>query len=218
MLEEIIKQHCDELSKKHGYMNDYDIIITSDMDLEDYITIKGGTTPIIYVNRFWILGMLVKSQEIELMSRKKLVFIPLTSALNRALEKVPKMTRSLSLLTVKEAITLRKDAKRWALGVVPQIKTHMRDKYFKISYNISVTISEETSNTSITRNNITNLDELDEKIDSAKLQISRSISNSEEMDLIRDFQESKDSLVREVKPYTITITEHDGELKEKYVY
>lgn len=218
MLEEIIKEKCAQLAQKHGYIFEYDTIISSTLEQDDCIVIKGGSVPIIYINRFWLLRMFAKSLDFPDNPRKqKLCFIPLTDGLDRALSKVPKMTRSLSLLTVRDAIVLRQGAKKWAIGIVPEAHNYMKDKYFEVSFEIKVIVKETITNTTITRNT-DNIDDVDDIIQKSKSQIARSIKDSDEMSELRDIAELKDGITNIPKPSSIIIKEANNELKETYVY
>lgn len=218
MLEEILKALAHQICVRNAYPEKYDLVITNDLELEQQIVIKGGETPVIYVNRFWMINLMLEAEKKHSDSSKKLAMYPLKDALTRALKKAPRMTRSLALLTVKEAVELRKGAKKWAETLVPELKTHLRDRFFEIKYEIKVSVSETITGASISRN-ITTLEDVERTISESKSALARSIIESEEMSVLRDnadrIEDSKDV---PVIPSSITIEVKGNNISERLEY
>jgi hypothetical protein len=219
MLEQVLQELADEICTRNGYPKNFDIILSNDLDYDKAITLVGGSVPIIYVNRLWILEAMVKANAISNDTRaQRSSFHSVKDKLHRAIEKVPKMTRSLALLTVREAITLRRDARRWALDTVPQMKSHLRERFFEIEYNIQITIKETSTHTSVTRN-ITDIEMVDDTIREIKSTISRSIISNEEMSELRSIAEAKlDNQTNPINPIKIHISSDPSSIKETNEY
>lgn len=220
MIEDILNSLAHEICKRNGYPEKYDIVVTMDLESTQCVVIKGGETPIIYVNKIWILHLLFESEKELTLSSKKLKLFPLKDALSRALKRAPRMTRSLSLLTIKEAIELRIGAKKWAETIVPELKSHLRDRFFEVKYEVKITVRETTTNTSITRT-ISRPEEIQNTIRESKDALSRSIIDNEEMSELRriaDFKEDTKNIPVIPNSVIISVDEETKSISERMVY
>jgi hypothetical protein len=218
MIEPVLRNLAHQICLRNGYPEKFDLIVTTDLEPNDCVVIRGGETPIIYVNKVWVLSLMFEAEKKHSPSSQKLAMYPLKDALGRALKVAPKMTRSLSLITVRDAIALRKDAKKWAETLVPQIRDHLRDIFFEVSYEIKVTVKETVTNTTISRN-ITNPNDIQKSIEDAKVALSRSILENDELAELRDLAERvNDTKHIAVIPASITISVSNNEVKEKMEY
>jgi uncharacterized protein (UPF0216 family) len=135
---------CKELCFQLDVKTPYNIVFKDMSDTEwanrDVIITPGNPPTIIIVDMFVIECITGRKRALYYKDR-----------LRRAIEHLPRMHRTLSNLILRDtAISLRRDAKRWARDTVPGLKEVIHESKLKISY--SVTVKDQVTGTEITLN------------------------------------------------------------------
>lgn len=210
MLEESLNELAQKICRKQGYKTPYELFVKPELPLDSkgrdrILLIKAGNPPIIFISQVYVQACFVKGTK----------DIPsLRDTLERALEFLPKMHHTLSLVPIADAVALRKDSRRWARAAVPELKTRIPEKFIKIT-NVSVTVEDEITGTSITRNGV----DYQDVCRKAKADLGRMITANEEMEDWRDMVEEANRVRGTgVNPNEVSLTIGDSKVETHLEY
>lgn len=180
MLEEVIRELSTRLSQQRGFNTPHEIVILPELPLdsknrERILIIKAGSPPTILLSRLYIEASLVRKRDAN-----GFLLPTLRETIERALEYLPKMYHTLSLVPIRDAVALRKDSKNWMKSLVPEYRSMLSDSNFSCSY--SITVTDNITGTSVTRNG----KDVKEITQQAKRDLSKLIIESEEMEEYRE--------------------------------
>lgn len=210
MIEELINQIAEKLSKQRGFRTPYQLIIQPELPIdsknrERIVIIQAGNIPLIRLSREYIIACVSNGKEVGLPK--------LRDTLERSLEILPKMQHTLSLVPIRESIALRKDAKNWSKANIPNYNPILDDRFLEISY--SVIVKDKLSGTSITKTG----KDIIQITKQAKENLSRLVLENEEMEEYRDNQlDYERSKMKEIKPNTVSISIGDNRTETNLEY
>ncbi len=211
MLEPVIRELADRLSKQRGFRTPYDLYIKPELPVDsqgrDRIAlIQAGSPPKIFISQLYIVACVTGDEKSGIPK--------LRDTVERCLEYVPKMQRTLSIVPIADAIALRKDSRKWARAKVPELRTHLPDNCLKIT-NIAVEVTDTITGTSIVRNGLDYL----ELIQRCKHDLSKMIIENEDMDDWREMVEGANRVKQmSVKAAEVSVEIVGNELQTKVGY
>lgn len=141
-VEEAIRAKVDSIFKAHNFKYDYRVMIHATHQMlaenDDVVIVSGNPPTIIFSLRF-ILEVLAMQMDEEKYSRQVLGRAILRDRIERAMERIPKLTRTLTnLVPYDSAVALRKEMKTWRHTAAPDFVYGLPDKYFEVTYSIKV--------------------------------------------------------------------------------
>lgn len=150
-LQPILSELVQRLADKYLVKTPFEIIIKPELPIspkgkDTLILIKAGNPPVICVSELYLRASLSNTNTLVGLHSLK-------DSLLWALEKLPKLYHTLSLVPIAEAIALREGARKWIKTTAPYLRTEI-DKKRLILKNISVTLEDSISGTTITRNGL----------------------------------------------------------------
>lgn len=179
------EQLCADLCTKKGYSTGYELYFKNFEDEfagKDILLLAGNPVKI-YLNLDFAINCFV--------NKKTVIF---KDRLDRGLEKVRQMTRTLSNnLNPNLAIELKSDSKRWDKVIIPWLSSRIATKYLNVVYTVSVEDTVSGISISLHGDNPASLRE------EAIRRISEQIYERADIeDLIETFTHSKDLIVDKV--------------------
>jgi hypothetical protein len=178
-LQPVIQALATKICTRRGFRTPYyltveDTLPKDSKERDRIILIKAGNPPTICVSKEYI-ELCVKLAE-----QSKSDLLPsLRDTIERALEYIPRMQNTLSVVPLAEAIAMRRDSKKWAKALVPELHTTLEDEYFDIQF--SVTITDMITGSTVTKS-VKKLSEMDKMIDKIKFDLSRMVIASRELE------------------------------------
>lgn len=231
MLDQLLLQLADRLKRQRGFHTPFNLLVLPELpkdgkDRERIVIIKAGNPPVIAISKLYIVHQLLqglRQDEIDTQFSAKITkaelgfveIIPyLREVMERSLEFLPRMHHTLSLIPIADAVALRKDSKKWAKALLgDSFKTILDDRWFKVSY--SVTVTDILTNTSRTLNG----DNIQDLTIKAKQELSNMIIQDEALEEFRDMQERKEvAKGKEIKPNEISVSIGEGRLETRVEY
>lgn len=211
MLDQLLLQLADRLKRQRGFHTPFNLLVLPELpkdgkDRERIVIIKAGNPPVIAISKLYIIAQIEHS--------KTGILPGLRDTMERSLEFLPRMYHTLSLIPIADAVALRKDSKKWAKALLgDNFKTILDDRWFKVSY--SVTVTDILTNTSRTLNG----DNIQDLTIKAKQELSNMIIQDEALEEFRDMQERKEvAKGKEIKPNEISVSIGEGRLETRVEY
>lgn len=206
MLEQAIVDLAEGIRKKNPHLakTPYELYVKPELPQDskgrDRIAIiKAGSPPIIFLSQVYIATCFAKSET-------GINHIHLRDTIFRCIEYLPRMYHTLSLVPIANAIALRKESRKWARSLVPDLRTSINDAAFSVT-NVSVTVVDSITNTSITRNG-KNYGEL---VNRCYKDLGKLILESEEQEEYREMMIDLERVKNmEAKPNEVGITIGEG--------
>lgn len=205
-LESLINVLIKRIVKKNGIKDPFELEITKGMNDEYTIAIQKGNPPKLFVNYYAIVYSVQENNKLKFLSDR----------LERAIEKIPKMTWTLSNDPPADSIALGgKSVTRWIkANSFESFVRVISDKLFKIQFSVDVSVEDTLTGYSIKLHG----DNPFKLVEEAKKRLAQMILESEKKEEALEYLEITSQKKVEDKPDMIVISEGVREIREDYKY